>query len=331
MLKEIYHRLASTVIQKMLYTARMNVKYFGSGHYCPACQRPASRFLDFDMRSLHGENGVIPPIVVPDTRCPWCGSHLHHRLMWTVLPDLLAELTSHANNNTLRILHFAPEKFSIPRLQKLRDIKYITTDFLREDVHVKFDMCRLGLATECIDLVIASHVLEHVPNDVFALNELFRILRPGGGAVLLVPLLAEKSFELDNVTTDAERLSLYGQEDHVRAYGIDFADRISSCGFEVEIIRARDFATLNRPSYLLDIQGILFFAHKPLKNHAKCLKKVQRNLPFSVALQHSLSHCMLGDLTSAIVIADGAHQRHAGSALVHEQRSLCSGVRTQAG
>ncbi len=266
MLRKLVYAVIPFTLQKRLYHMRKNIRYFGTKRYCPACQRRSSRFLDFDLSPFHGDNGIVPPIVVPDTLCPWCGSHVHHRLMWTVLPNILKNITSSPNKDAPRILHFAPEKPSIPRLQKLHNAQYITTDFIRGDIHVKFDMCKMGLASQSIDLVIASHVLEHVPNDIAALNEIFRILRLGGQAVLLVPLLAESSYEYDGVTTDAERLRVYGQRDHVRAYGVDLADRIARCGFDVEVVRARDFPDLNRPSYLLDVQGILFLARKPVNS-----------------------------------------------------------------
>lgn len=183
--------------------------------------------------------------------------------MWTVLPGILAEVEANAPVRKVHLLHFAPEKFSRPRLSARKTLKYITTDYMRDDVNTQLDMCHLGLATESIDLVIASHVLEHVDDDKAALEEVYRVLRPGGVAILLVPLLAEKSFQRDDIETDEDRLRYYGQDDHVRAYGVDFAERIESAGFETTVIRASEFPQLNRSNYLLNVQGVLFVGRKP--------------------------------------------------------------------
>lgn len=251
-------------IKIKLRQIRRNITYWGLKEYCPACKCRSSRFKSFDLRPYHVEAGIIPPIIVPDTVCPWCGSHLHHRLMWSVLPSVLQKVKKKAfPSNSARILHFAPERFSRPRLNNLHGFEYISTDYTREDVMLQLDMCNLGLVGESFDLVIASHVLEHVYDDHAALRELYRILRPSGVAVLLVPLLTDHSYEKPNIVTDIDRLRFYGQRDHVRAYGIDIVERITTAGFDVEVMRARDIAELNRESYLLDVQGVLFLAKKP--------------------------------------------------------------------
>lgn len=235
---------------------------YGRNYYCPACNAHARKFLDFDLSSLHVEGGIVPKRVVSNTCCPWCGSHIHHRLMWLVLPNLLDELQKKVDSHK-RLLHFAPEGFSIPKLQQLAGIQYIQTDYMRLNVDVTLDMCCLGLASNSIDLVIASHVLEHVGSDDDALEELYRILKPGGIAVLLVPLLTEKSIELPNVHTELDRIKYYGQNDHVRAYGLDLKDKIDKHGFDTRIMYAEDFDGFDKRSYLLPIQGRLFLATKP--------------------------------------------------------------------
>lgn len=238
------------------------LRYFGFKYYCAACESYSSQFLDFDLSSLHVSGGIIPNKVVPNTLCPRCYSHVHHRLMWTVLPNLLAQL-KRQNEAHKRILHFAPEPFSIPRLQKLAGVQYIQTDYMRTDIDVMLDMCRLGLVSNSVDLVIASHVLEHVDDDGAALQEIYRVLKPGGKAVILVPLLAQESFELPNVKDPFDRKKYYGQSDHVRAYGLDLQSKIEKYGLEVRVIYAEEFKEFDRNSYLLPIQGRLFLATKP--------------------------------------------------------------------
>src|SRR5262249_12426105 len=77
------------------------------------------------------------------------------------------------------------------------------------------------------------HVLEHVPDDRRAMREFYRVLKPGGWAILLVPITVERTFEDPAVVDPAERLRLFGQEDHVRRYGPDYGDRLSEAGFAV--------------------------------------------------------------------------------------------------
>jgi len=113
---------------------------------------------------------------------------------------------------------------------------------------------------------IRSHILEHVPNDHAALRELFRVLRAGGRAMILVPLDPdrERTFEDPSATGPRERRERFGQSDHVRMYGTDFAARLSSAGFEVKEVKAADLAdakTIAR--YDLDEFDIVFICTKP--------------------------------------------------------------------
>lgn len=256
-LVRLFHRSKDSVRRWL-----RGLRYAGKARYCHACQRYASRFLPFDMRYLHVDGGIVPSLVVEDTCCPHCGAHLHHRLLWRVLPGFLPTKPT----ERVRLLHFAPEAFSLSRLRAWRGVDYITTDFMRRDVDLTLDMCLLGLADASVDMIVASHVLEHVQDDRAALRELFRVLRNGGKALLLVPLFAETSYEYPNIVDEAERLRLYGQKDHVRAYGLDFAERVRDAGFSVQVLHCKDFADLPRPadSYLHKVQGVLFVAHKPL-------------------------------------------------------------------
>jgi SAM-dependent methyltransferase len=49
------------------------------------------------------------------------------------------------------------------------------------------DACALPLADGVADAVVSANLLEHVPDDVMALREIARVLRPGASAVLVVP------------------------------------------------------------------------------------------------------------------------------------------------
>ena len=66
------------------------------------------------------------------------------------------------------------------------------------------------------------------------MKELFRILRKGGKAYIQVPIKDGATYENILITTPDERTIHFGQADHVRYYGRDIIDRLTSTGFIVE-------------------------------------------------------------------------------------------------
>jgi len=84
--------------------------------------------------------------------------------------------------------------------------------------------------------VICNHVLEHIEDDTKAMNELYRVLKPGGMGIFQVPqdLKLEKTYEDFNITDPEERKKHFGQYDHVRIYGRDYFNRLRKAGFTVE-------------------------------------------------------------------------------------------------
>jgi ubiquinone/menaquinone biosynthesis C-methylase UbiE len=84
-------------------------------------------------------------------------------------------------------------------------------------------------------VVFCNHVLEHIPNDQKAMEELYRILSPGGWGILQIPqdLKRETTFEDGSITDKKERAKIFGQYDHVRIYGRDYFDKLRQVGFEV--------------------------------------------------------------------------------------------------
>jgi len=136
-------------------------------------------------------------------------------------------------------LHFAPEPSLRSWLEHLANVDYLTADVGRSDVDAVLDMTEMGVRGETFDVIVASHVLEHVADDQAAMRELWRILRQGGTALVMVPLDAARprTFEDPGITTPAARAEAYWQADHVRLYGRDFEDRLRAAGFEVELAR----------------------------------------------------------------------------------------------
>jgi SAM-dependent methyltransferase len=200
--------------------------------------------------------GVIPR---PDAMCPNCNALERHRQFKLMLDRV--DLPRPGSS----LLHFAPEA-AITRLVRPLCDKYVTADLMRDDVDLNLDIEAIDLPDRSFDCVICSHVLEHV-NDIAALKELYRILKPGGIALLMVPIVEgwETSYEDSTVTDERDRLLHFGQRDHVRRYGRDFRDRVRQAGFELS-----EFVVGGADSVKYSIiPGIrIFIAGKPAEKHA---------------------------------------------------------------
>jgi SAM-dependent methyltransferase len=163
--------------------------------------------------------------------CPGCSSRERHRALWLLMserPELLAQAGS--------LLHFAPEACLRDRLADVAGLRYITGDLDPQRADLPLDLTDLKLPDASFGAVLCSHVLEHVPDDRRAMRELHRILRPGGWAIVMVPLDTRRAATYEDPSiTDAEgRLREFRQADHVRLYAPDIAGRLRDAGFEVE-------------------------------------------------------------------------------------------------
>ena len=153
-----------------------------------------------------------------------------HRLLWLYL-----QKTSFFSKPQ-KVLHFAPEQVFYKRFKRQENLEYVTTDLNSPLADVKADICHLPFGNNEFDFIFCNHVLEHIPDDTKAMQELFRILKPGGTAILQIPqdLNREHTFEDDSITDPKERARIFGQYDHVRIYGRDFFDKLRKVGFKVE-------------------------------------------------------------------------------------------------
>jgi SAM-dependent methyltransferase len=135
------------------------------------------------------------------------------------------------------VLHIGPEPFLRQQFSSLPNLQYTTADLTRAGVDLKIDITAMPFTDCCFDTIFASHVLEHIENDRQAMQELLRILRPGGFAFLQVPMdtALPKTLEDPEIRLPRERLRVYLQEDHVRLYGRDYMDRLTDVGFVVQV------------------------------------------------------------------------------------------------
>jgi SAM-dependent methyltransferase len=102
---------------------------------------------------------------------------------------------------------------------------------------LKINIADIPLPDDQFDCVICYHVLEHIPDDQKAMRELFRVLKPGGWAILQSPIdfNHDKTFEDPSIVSPDERERFFGQNDHVRIYGRDYKDRLEKAGFVVKV------------------------------------------------------------------------------------------------
>ena len=175
-----------------------------------------------------------------------------HRLLWLYLNDetdfFQSELVSNSvtnskriqlrngeTNSALKVLHFAPEQAFYKLFRNQKNLDYTTTDLFSPLADVKADICNLPFEDNQYDVILCNHVLEHIPDDTKAMQELYRVLKPGGMAILQIPqdLSRVTTFADDTIKDQKERAKIFGQYDHVRIYGRDYFDKLRSIGFKV--------------------------------------------------------------------------------------------------
>lgn len=209
------------------------------------------------------------------TICPRCRSDIRQRLFFAALRGS-GERSFRELLDGRKVLHFAPEDSVRAELGR-RAGTYVTADYFRTDCDRKLDMTRMPeLRDESFDVVIAFDVLEHVPDYKKALAEVRRVLSAGGTAIFTVPQkdgLATTD-EDPAVTTPEERTCRFGQHDHLRLFGDDFADLVATSGFTVTAVDESFFPPASVTRHVL-FPPVLSL-HPLATNHRKvffCRKK----------------------------------------------------------
>ncbi|MFN4199226.1 MAG: class I SAM-dependent methyltransferase [Flavobacterium sp.] len=156
-----------------------------------------------------------------------------HRLLWLYL-----QRETDFFSAKRRLLHFAPEQAFYQRFKKMPQLDYVTTDLYSPLADVKADICQLPFEDNSFDMILCNHVLEHIPDDQKAMQELYRVLKPGGLGIFQIPQDRSRAttFQDDSITDPKERAAIFGQYDHVRVYGMDYFDRLSQVGFQVKAV-----------------------------------------------------------------------------------------------
>jgi SAM-dependent methyltransferase len=197
----------------------LSVFYSGHNVTCPICEKSYKEFLPYGRINTR-KNAL----------CPNCLSLERHRLIWLYLKEKTGFFYE-----KLHVLHIAPEACFIKHFEKQHGDRYITADIESPLAKVKMDIHDIPFRDNTFDVVLCNHVLEHVKDDIRAMSEIRRVLKPGGFSIMQVPFfrpVPEKTFEDPAITDPKERERIFGQDDHVRKYGLDYLARIESAGLK---------------------------------------------------------------------------------------------------
>jgi SAM-dependent methyltransferase len=203
--------------------ARASYYSLGNDVECPICHRKASKFLPFNR---------------PNALCYQCRSLERHRLVYLFLKNKTKFFESEID-----VLHFAPEKCLHDAIRQHPNIHYKTADLMTtfiDTIGVMPDyvmsVTDIKFAEATFDVVICNHVFELVPDATQGMNEIYRVLKPGGYAIIQAAVnnKIDKTIETQSLTAE-ERKRIAGAHQHVRRYGRDYAQHLQASGFEVEI------------------------------------------------------------------------------------------------
>lgn len=227
MIKQIYKRLLTEKARNSIKNCILRLispLYFGNNFYCNCCNKSFRKFLKKGNK------------IRLNAQCPYCFSLERTRVLDLFINN---ELNIYKQKN-INILHFAPELALFRKLSKIDNIEYVDADINQAYARNVIDITNIPFPDNHFDYIICSHVLGHVPNEDLAVQELYRVLKKEGLALILTLLSSnESTYENIDVLSPEDKLTSYGESDLCRLHGKDFAQRIQSNGFKVETIDYR--------------------------------------------------------------------------------------------
>ena len=226
MIKKIYKQLVPE--RKRIYihifiNKLTSFLYRGNKYYCNCCNRSFRKFKPKGNTLIQRENA----------ECPFCGSLERVRNLLFYIENETDLLTGNYS-----LLHFAPEWPLLPFFKKNKNLDHITADINPNVAKYRIDITNIPFPDNSFDYIICSHVLGHVTDEKKAIEELYRVLKIDGTALIvtLIDLKNPHTFETPEADTSQKRLYYYSEPDLLRLHGTDFSDRLAQGGFNVETI-----------------------------------------------------------------------------------------------
>lgn len=242
--KLILNTIPRPILIRLSYVARpiLALLLKGNKFTDPIDGKSFSMFLPYGYETQR--NNVLSPSTLSLER---------HRLLWLYLQNETdffqsepvsdsfqsnpkrIKLRDAESSSALKVLHFAPEQAFYKLFRNQKNLDYTTTDLFSPLADVKADICNLPFDDNQYNVILCNHVLEHIPDDTKAMQELYRVLKPGGMGIFQIPqdLSRAVTFSDDTITDQKERAKIFGQYDHVRIYGRDYFDKLRSIDFTV--------------------------------------------------------------------------------------------------
>lgn|SRR5574344_940176 len=256
-MSKLKHIIDKTVVRPIYL-----LRHKGNKYTCPFCGYKSDILNPFGEESDVIEKYHIIGAGRRNASCLKCGAHDRERLIFVYL-KYVAKIF---DGKTLSILHMAPEQRISAKILECHDLEYVCGDLFTEgytypDYVKNMNLLALPIENDRFDIVICNHVMEHIPEDTKAMSEIFRVLKPGGFAILQVPISysTDKTIEDFSITNPDERKRRFGKSDHCRIYGLDYIDRLKSVGFEVDMKNiSKDF-----PQFALNPEENIFICTKP--------------------------------------------------------------------
>ena len=216
MYKNIYNRIIIVIFFIIYVIKNKKHENFNSLMKCPLCKKNVDKWLPYSSRK--------------NVACPHCNSAERHRLTSIYLKKKKYNF----------FLHVAPERL-LTNIFKKSSNNYICGDInpirYKDMNAIYLDITDIKYQNNYFDCIYASHILEHIIEDMKAMKEMYRVLKKNGELLALIPqkLNLEKTYENNKIETPEDRKKYFGQWDHVRLYGLDFSKKLKSCGFYIKI------------------------------------------------------------------------------------------------
>jgi len=223
---QVYFKLTQKYIPKFInYTKKIRgIIFKGKNVFCSCCGKSFRKFLPAggSYRS--------------SAQCPGCISLERHRLIMLYL-----KTRTNFFSKKHKLLYIAPMKILQSIFKRLPNIDYTSIDLYSPLAMIQMDIMDIKFDDNIFDVILCIGVLEHIKDDSLAIREIYRVLKPGGWAILQSPVdyNLKTTLEDPSVILPEERRKLFGEDNHYRMYGRDYKMRIEKEGF---IVIVDDFA-----------------------------------------------------------------------------------------